>query len=647
VFEFGKPAVKLSDLDRICALPTVPSLTDEEVEELSDILLLDSARDEGFSFLPEQANMIAQYLNFDGLFGCAAAGAGKTLTALTIANLASRGEITKKHNKVLYLLPSNLVEQLKRAIKWSSKKIRFTAKFHFFSDYKGSDREVLSKTAGNGIYVLGFGLLSGKETEKLIHNVEPSLVIVDECHALTNNKSARTRRVMHYIKKNPTNMVLLSGTIVRRDIMEYYNLISYTLEENSPCPLPWPQADSLSLAMKEPAGFIPKAQVRMAKPLADWAGEEWQEAPIDNIDVIRKSYRKRLKTAPGVFISEDDKVACSLLLNPLRSEGHGTYGYEELKELVRKVEEEWVTPYGDEFDWSLEKFRWINELWQGFYHELLWPEDHPKVNQAKELHAQSNELAKELRTFLGEKHRPGMDTPLLVRNDMSKHRAVNVPESLFFAWEEWKRMQDPDLPTRISNPIRVSDFKVQAALKAWKKIDDGTGGIVWYHNRPFGRWLYEVFSEEYGPENVMLCTAGSKIKDQMVQTKGKILIASIEGHGTGTDGLQLNYHNNLVAQDLRTSKIAEQTIARTHRHGQKKDEIIFNILTASVYDDMQLSGILQNSYFVHLSHTKQRLLTGTWINSPVHFDTERLQLYGVDVVKGFTDKHLDELRELI
>lgn len=643
---FGKSVVQMRDLDRICNLPEVSGLSESEVVELSELLLLDTARQEGFTLLQEQADMVAQYLNYDALFGCASAGAGKTLTALLIANLAFRGQYCQQHDKILYLLPSNLVEQLKRAIKWASKKIHFSVRFHFFSDYKGEDRAILSNS-GPGVYVLGFGLLSSSKIEQLIHNVKPTLIIVDECHNLANRKSARTRRIMHYLKDHPARLVLLSGTIVRRDIMEYYHLMIHCLGGNSPIPIPWPQADSLSLSMKEPDRFIPKAQIRMAKPLADWAGEDWSLDPLENIEAIRKSYNKRLKTAPGVFISEDDKVPCTLLLNPVKSEGHGTYGYEELKNLVKKVEDEWVTPDGKEFEWALEKFKWINELWQGFYHELSWPEDHPLVNEAREHFEATNLLSKEIRRFLDEQHRPGMDTPLLIKNDMANHGNSNVPEELYLLWKDAKALEIPGLPKRISTPIRVSDFKIQATLKAWENIDDKTGGIIWYYNRPYGEWLFEEFSKKYGEENVMFCPAGNKIKEEMVATKGKILIASIEGHGTGTDGLQLNYHNNLVAQDLRTNKIAEQTIARTHRLGQEKDEIVFNILLASNYDDMKLSGILQNSYFVHLTHTKQRLLTGSWIESPQHFDTERLNMAGMFVNRGFTEKHLEELKELI
>jgi hypothetical protein len=637
----------MTDLKRVCSLPTVDLLTESELEEISEYMILDKAYEEGFRLLPEQANMVAQFINYEGVFGCAAAGAGKTLTAQLITNLAYRGDYTKKYKKILYLLPSNLVGQLRTSIKWARKRIHFSVPFHYFSDYKKGDRITLSNTAGDGVYVLGYGLLSGKDTEEMIHNIEPDLIIADECHTLTNKRSARTRRVMHYLKTKPnTSLVLLSGTIVRKTIMEYHHLITFALKDNSPVPIPWTQAESLSIALVNSEGFVPSGQIRTAKPLADWAGEDWKISPLENVEVLRRSYSKRLRSAPGVFISDDDKVATSLQLNLQKARTKGTYGYEELKELVKQVEETWTTPSGDEFDFVLQKFKWVNELWQGFYNDLVWPEDHPKVDKAKEVHLLSNVLAKELRTFLGSAHRPHLDTPLLLRNDMKLHGQKNVPYSLYQAWLTHREAKEEGLPSRLSIPVRVSDFKVQAALEAWKQIEDGTGGIVWYYNNAYGQWLKEEFEKEYG-DRVLYAPAGQKHKEAAQASKGKIVLASIEAHGTGTDGLQLNYHNNLVAQDLRTAKIAEQTIARTHRHGQKQDEMVFHILAASKYDDMQLSGLMQNSYFIHSTHTRQRLLTGTWLETPEHFSPEVLRAAGVGVVKEFKQADLEDLKELI
>ncbi len=62
---------------------------------------------------------------------------------------------------------------------------------------------------------------------------------------------------------------------------------------------------------------------------------------------------------------------------------------------------------------------------------------------------------------------------------------------------------------------------------------------------------------------------------------------------------------------------------------------------------MQLSGILQNSYFIHSTHTRQRLLTGVWLDRPEHFEPEKLREAGVGVIKDFKREDYKELTELI
>jgi len=323
---FSRKCSPITELERICELEVVPELTEEEVVVTSSHFVKESAIKEGFNLLPAQASMVLQYVNYGGLFGGAAAGDGKTLTSLLIENLAFRGQHTDKCRKILHLLPSNLIDQLKRDIKWARHKIHFTTPVHFISDYKNpEDRLNLAKNGEEGVYVLGYGMLSGKYTEEIIHLIGPDLIVADECHTLTNRKSARTRRVMNYLTKNPyTKLVLLSGTICRKTIKEYHHLIIYSLKDNAPVPGHWPQAETLSIALEGVGDFFPAAEVRLAKPLAVWADEEWFENITDNIDGLRRAYNKRLRTCPGVYISKESKVASSLILNCIRTKGHGS-----------------------------------------------------------------------------------------------------------------------------------------------------------------------------------------------------------------------------------------------------------------------------------------------------------------------------------
>ena len=126
------------ELDRILDLPQIPDLTESEIDQLSDKLILRSARNEGYRLLEAQANMIAQYVNFGGLFANAAAGSGKTMTCFLIHNLSLDGRYVPKVDRVLHLLPSDLIRQCKADVKVARKKIHFPNNVFYFSDLKGS-----------------------------------------------------------------------------------------------------------------------------------------------------------------------------------------------------------------------------------------------------------------------------------------------------------------------------------------------------------------------------------------------------------------------------------------------------------------------------------------------------------------------------
>jgi len=319
-----------------------------------------------------------------------------------------------------------------------------------------------------------------------------------------------------------------------------------------------------------------------------------------------------------------------------------------LKDLIKDVNETWTTPSGDEFDYALQKFKWMNELSQGFYNNLIWPEDVPLLEEAKERFAVEQELNREIRQFLSGPHKEGLDTPLLLRLNMKNHGATYVGPTMYDLWKLWKSLDREGLPSRISVPVRVSDFKIKETVSAWNKLNkDGSGGVIWYYHDAFGKWLFDAFK---GREDVIFAPAGVKTKEQITDpkfAKGKTIIATLSGHGTGTNGLQHIFKKSLYAQNLHTATLAEQSLARIHRHGQVADEVEAHIMTASVYDDMHLTGILRNSYYLHLTHGQQRLLLGSWINAPRHFDSTELLEAGVELPKGLREKDITELEELI
>ncbi len=639
-------SVKLTDLRRVCELPTLPLLTEGECEEVSEFFIQGEAYEEGFRLLPEQCNMVMQFVNYGGLIGSAAAGAGKTLASLLIANLGFAGEITEKHDKIIIFVPSKLVDQLKANMKWARRKIHFPADVFFFKDYKPKERITLAQSNKPGIYVMGYGFLSTKETEETLEHLKPSLIIADEAHKIAG-KSARRKRVEHYLKNNPTTAVcLMSGTMMNKELLEIHVLGKYALKENLPMPLPWPQAASLSEALAPKGPIIPMDKLRMARDLVEWAGLMYDGAAKSMLTTLRKAYHKRLSTAPGVFLSAGSKVKASINFDI----HYGEMNCPEVAEHIKNVEETWTTPDDQTFETALEKFKWIQELNNGFYNSLVWPEEHPLLEEAKYAHELGKLTKSLIRKFIGEKHRPGLDTPLLVRNDMSHHGARNVGGDIYEAWAVWKKASSVDgLPERISRFVRVSDEKVRFAVERWAKIDPKLeGGVVFYQRQGHGVWLVEHFEEAFGKANVIHAPAGMDLNTLAEKTdlRGIIVVASIGSHGTGVDGLQHHFNKIMYASDLNTIADSEQSIARLHRTGQEADEVEVHILSCSKHDDMKLAGILQDNYFLHLTLGKRRVFEGGWLTPPKSFDQKELLNEGVDVKNRLSKMELRDLSEV-
>jgi len=83
-----------------------------------------------------------------------------------------------------------------------------------------------------------------------------------------------------------------------------------------------------------------------------------------------------LTTTPGVVCSSGDDLPYSLYIkNEPIAHPEKYEGWDKLRELVQQLEQEWLTPNGDEIEEAMHLFRW--KYWiegAGFYTEQYWPD---------------------------------------------------------------------------------------------------------------------------------------------------------------------------------------------------------------------------------------------------------------------------------
>lgn len=635
------------DVKRIAKVPIVHPLTDEEYEAVNRRWVLAGAVLAGkpFKLKPQQAQAIAAYEKYDGGFCKIGVGQGKTITSLMVGQHASDTGI----KKTLLCVPPEVYPQLmRRDVPQARKLIRFTVPVYGLGDTTPQRRRAISRSGKPGIYVYPYSVMSGRTAHEELEAINAQLVICDEAQNVANPRSARGKRFNRYCEARRPRVVVLSGTITKKSVKEYSHLARFCLRDNTFLPMSHPIVCEWALIL-DSTGYVDQdAHTGPLRPLIDWAAANFPEEPVRlDISGFRKAFRLRMDHTPGVVHADDseDDIGTSLLIHNEPVPDHTeSEGWDELKDHMDQVTEQWLTPSGDEIEHAIHTHKWLFELNAGFYNLLEWP-DAEKLARVRKLsaqdadrllldaklcHAAKQQYARVLRTWLSEYHIPGLDTPFLVGGDMRKHGADNVGYDLYEAWQEWQDLKSDELPKRDKHPIRVCDFKIAHAYKWAAEQQDG--GILWYYHQEIGRWLVEYMKER--GLDPLYCPAGRKHNERILDSHGRIVVASMKAHGVGKN---LQFHGDQYwVQWKRGADVAEQGIGRTHRIGQTRDQITVWTNLTTGWDHDNFASCMNDSLYIHQTMNRQKLMYAQYDPQPMVVPMEVLKQ------RGFQPKEINE-----
>jgi hypothetical protein len=196
--------------------------------------------------------------------------------------------------------------------------------------------------------------------------------------------------------------------------------------------------------------------------------------------------------------------------------------------------------------------------------------------------------------------RPELDSPLRVRKAVEAGRLNDARgRALLDAWKAQEDKPEPDV-----EPVWLSDTIVRRAVQwAVDRLEEGVGGIVWYHERAVGERL-----AAYG---LPLYDAG--VEAPRAWDEAPVFAASITAHGTGKN-LQPWAHN-LILSWPSSGSTAEQLVSRTHRAGQKADEVYVDYVAHTRYLRSALYQSRRDARYIEASmNTPQRLCYGSWLD---------------------------------
>ena len=163
---------------------------------------------------------------------------------------------------------------------------------------------------------------------ELLENISPDMLVLDEAHRLKNPKSGVTRRVGRYLKANPeTKVIVLTGTLTKRSLRDWYRLQQWTLPEKlNVLPKYFKELEDWALALDE------KPEFRKQLGALRVFGKDLQSA--------REGYGQHIRRVPGIIgaTAKKENMELSILLVDMQ--------YTEIDRWTRNAHEKWETPDG-------------------------------------------------------------------------------------------------------------------------------------------------------------------------------------------------------------------------------------------------------------------------------------------------------------
>ncbi len=554
---WGKKAPTASaDLERILAIPR-RTYDDRQLEQIVDMMTahLRRERTEPCSCHTrnrpciERLNVSQAWALYEigrvgGMFAPIQVGGGKTalnfLAPLMVANCKT----------AVLLVPPGLVEQLK------DEYLHWREHFRVPSFMVKDQGWVVS--GAPAVHVVPYSRLSRKEATVLLDELDADTVIADEGDLLRNVDTARGDRFVRQFRRRPdTRFLVWSGSFLDSTIKDFAHLSGLALRERSPLPLD-------SNVVEDWAGVVdPPPKDQAPAPMGALA------ALCQPGESIANGFRRRLLETEGVVSTAGRPLPIPLIMEK-RSVGVPS----AIEDAIADVENTWMRPDGEEFTDSLAMQACARQLACGFYYRWIFPHGEPLPVIVAWFEARKN-WAREVRGKL-KRRVEHLDSPDLLKHAAMRyygdveHPDPSLPVWQSQCWPAWRGIKDAVEPE--TEAVWIDDYLAQDAAE-WGLSNRG---VVWYSYGAFGRRVAEI-------SGLPLHAGGPKAEKRILAERGdRSIVASINSHGRGRNGLQYLFEHQLVAnppESKRTGGAArwEQLLGRLHREGQKAERVTTDI----------------------------------------------------------------------
>lgn len=437
--------------------------------------------------------------------------------------------------------------------------------------------------------VVSYSELSTASGTGLLEHYKPDWIIANECHLFRHASAARTKRFLRYMREHPeARFCGLSGTIANDSPKDYQHLVELALRGGSPVPIAFRDADEWSRALMAGGDFAPGALLELMGPRF---GYDVVRACGDDIrQAARTIYRARLTSTAGVVATSDSAATCDLEISP-----RDIVIPHEVTKALRQLRQTWSIE-DEQLQDAKDIARVARQLACGFYYRWAWPDG----KKDTEWLAARATWHQSVRHVLQYQSREGMDSPLLVANAAARGELAQEHRD---AWQAWDAVRDRWKPQPPVEAVWLSAFLVDDIWDWARKVEDAAPGIIWYEHAEMGRALADRGIPTFG---------AGKEGDQILAFRGRVCAASVEAHKDGKN-LQ-HFRRNLVISWPSNGTTCEQLIGRTHRPGQKADEVEVEVYQHEQALQDSVLRSREDARFVEQAHgARQKLLMATWL----------------------------------
>jgi len=441
------------------------------------------------------------------------------------------------------------------------------------------------------LHVVPYSRLSLPNSTDMITNLKPDLILADECHRLKDyTKASGARRIFLYGAENPdTRFCFWSGTITDHSISDYAHLAAYAFRESSPLPIDPPVVEEWALAidpspMSSPAGALRQ----LCQP-----GE-----------TLYSGVHRRLVETRGFIATKEGAIGASLTLNERKVKVPS-----EVTDLLKNLRETWQRPDGEELIQATDVAANARQIASGLYLRWVFPRE-PRgpdgkllpesVRKIDQWFAARKAWNKELRLKLL-KGETFLDSPANCAYAAQRYLdgyTGDLPVWDSATWKAWSEVKDTVYHE--TEAVWINDYLARDAAE-WAKKNRGP---VWYEISEFGKKIAELSG--------LPLFAGDSENEIKAEKGDRSIIVSIKAHGTGRDGLQRIFNNQLVANPPSSGRTWEQLMARLHRIGQTSDEVNCDLYRhVPEFAESIDSAVRKSQYVAGTLGANQKLLTCT------------------------------------